>query len=222
VPDAYPLDWPLHWPRTRHFKRRDSKFAKRGFATIRDELVDELRRMGVKRVTLSTDVPLRGDGLPYSGRREPEDCGAAVYFTWRGEPYVIACDSYRRVWENVRAIFKTIEAMRSIERHGASLLLERAVSGFSALPPGDGAPAGSPLEAWWDVLGLAGAAGLEADDLGKIVANPESSLRGALLKMAQSMYRSLLKDAHPDLPGGSEAATKRLNLAMEQAKEQLQ
>ena len=222
MPESYPLDWPIHWPRTRTHKRRDSKFAKHAFEVIRDNLLGELRRLGVKRVTLTTDIPVRGDGMPYSGRREPDDPGAAVYFHWKGEPYVIACDTYRRVWENIRAIAKTIEAIRAIERHGASQLLERAVSGFSALPPGQGAEANAPPpEAWWDVLGLAGNGALEADDLAKVAANPDSPLRGPLLKMAESMYRSKLVDAHPDRPEGSTEATTRLNLAIERAREQL-
>jgi len=34
-------------------------------------------------------------------------------------------EDYKRVEDNTRAIAKTIEAMRAIERHGASQLLER-------------------------------------------------------------------------------------------------
>jgi hypothetical protein len=221
--EPYPLSWPHHWPRTRMHKRRDSKFAKHSFGQIRDGLLAELRRMGVRRVTLTTDIPVRADGLPYSGRREPDDPGAAVYFQWRGEPYVIACDNYRRVWENVKAIGKTVEAMRAIERHGASQLLERAVAGFSALPPGEGSNGESrPREAWWDVLGLASktVSGMGGADLAKIAASPDHPLRPSLLGIAETMYRSKVKAAHPDRGGSTEAMT-RLNGAIAQAREQL-
>jgi hypothetical protein len=213
------LHWPHHWPRTRKFKRRDSKFAKHSFGQIRDALSDELRRMGAKRVLLSTDIPVTQAGLPYSGRREPEEPGAAVYFAWRGEPYVIACDTYVRVWENIKAITKTIEAMRAIERHGASQLLERVFMGFSALPPAGStdAPEAS-TESWWTTLGFDDGVRL---DLGRVVANPDSPLRGALLRTAETMYRFKIQDAHPDRPSGSNEAMTRLNLAIAEARKQL-
>ena len=142
-----------------------------------------------------------------------------MYFDWKGQPFVLACDNYKRVWENAKGISKTIEAMRSIARHGASQLLERAVSGFSALPPA-GEEAERPPPPWWDVLGLAGAAGLTASGLGEIVANPEHLMRTPLLKMAESVYRIHAIDAHPD-KGGSAEEMAALNGAIERAREEL-
>jgi len=94
---------------------------------------------------LSTNVPLRRDGLPYSLQREPEDRGVAVYFLWHGKTMVFACDRWNKVEDNVRAVTKTIEAIRGIERWGASEMMERAFTAFEALPP---------PRSCWDILGV--------------------------------------------------------------------
>lgn len=48
--------------------------------------------------------------------------------------FVIACDAFKTVGNNMAAIVGTIQAIRKIERCGTSALLERAFKGFSALP----------------------------------------------------------------------------------------
>ena len=215
MPEPFPLDWPSSWPRTPRYKRKESRFRANGFGQVRDELFDELRRLGAKRVTLSTGIPLRLDGLPYAGRSEGDDPGAAVYFTWRGKPFVIACDTYPRTWQNVRAMSKTIEAMRAIERHGATQLLERAVSGFSALPPGDGAAADEPPpRPWWEVLGIPKMDGVE---FGALADDERHPMRTPMLKMAEAMFKVKVQEHHPDR-GGSVEAMQELNIAIRQAR----
>ncbi|HYG06495.1 MAG TPA: J domain-containing protein [Stenotrophomonas sp.] len=111
----------------------------------------ELERMGIHDddLVISTNLELRLDGLPRSGQREPADPGVAVYWTdryFRNEPpRCMAIDSYDRVADNLAAVAATLEAMRAIERHGGAAILERAFSGFAALP----SPA---AENWRDVL----------------------------------------------------------------------
>jgi hypothetical protein len=94
--------------------------------------------MGAKEIVVSTNVPTRRDGLPYADAREPADPGVAVYFTHGKRQLVIACDSYSTVRANMRAVGATVEALRAIQRHGATSLLERAFTGFAALPPKGG------------------------------------------------------------------------------------
>lgn len=134
--EAYPLTWPLDRPRTR---MREFGHFKVPFAVARDELLRELERLGARRVIVSSNVPLRRDGLPYADAAEPRDPGVAVYFERVVEgvtrPFVIACDTYQRVKHNLRAIGLTVEALRTIQRHGASSMLEQAFTGFAALPP---------------------------------------------------------------------------------------
>ncbi len=154
-PERFPLSWPLAQPRTR--ARRSSQF-KVGYDQTLRELSDELERVGAASVVVSSNMELRADGMPRAGRHAPGDPGVAVYFTrpmrlasgkTERRPFVVACDGFTSVAENLRAIAKTLEAMRAIERWGSAQLADRAYSGFSALPP---APSERP---WHEILGVA-------------------------------------------------------------------
>jgi hypothetical protein len=187
--EAYPLAWPAGWPRA---KRKSQAAFKATFANARDDLMRELRLMGARYPILSSNVPLRRDGLPYAGQREPEDPGVAVYFMWQGKQMTFACDRWDKVKDNVRAIGKTIEALRGVERWGASDMMERAFSAFEALPAPDGVVALS----CWQILDL----------------QP-----GASEMEVERAYRAKSKVAHPDA-GGSRAEWDQLRAAYDQAK----
>lgn len=164
---AYPLQWPDGWPRTKTHNREDgrSRFQKghwqnRTYTTInttRVQLAEELERLGARNVVLSTNVELRLDGQPYSNRRPPDDPGIAVYFSLDGEPMVMAQDAFQRVPDNIRSLTLAIEGMRQMQRHGGGTMLKRAFSGFTALPPPDQMSmiVTEPPKNWWDVLGVA-------------------------------------------------------------------
>lgn len=191
--DAYPLQWPAGRTRTEAHKREWGRF--KGLpGDIAVGLRDEIQRMGGRQAVISTNRPVRRDGLPYASAKEPDDPGVAVYFERNGDRVCFACDQYDRVWKNMRAIQKTIEAMRGIERWGSKEMLDRAFTGFAALPPPD-----APIEApgpnalprpWNDVLGVAANA-------------PWSEIRSA--------YRERMREA-------SDAEKTSINLAYDQAK----
>jgi hypothetical protein len=195
----YPLYWPLEHPRTS--SRRTARFVV-DFHTARVQLFTELERLHASSVVLSSNVPLRRDGLPMVPDREPTDPGVAVYFSRRKwtqqqghwsepRPFVIACDQYDRVRANLRAIGATIEALRTIERHGSTSMLEQAFSGFAALPP---APTAKP---WREVLGFGpGPVSVEA---------------------VRAQHFALAKQHHPDLAGGSVERMTEINAAVEAA-----
>lgn len=194
---AYPLQWPEGWKRTSSFQRRSATFHRNKKAlSIFDgvqRVMDELGRMGLGRddVVISTNVETRLDGFPRSDRAEPGDAGAAVYWQEKkGGRRVMAIDHYDRVADNLAAIAATLEAMRAIERHGGAAILERAFTGFTALPaPGQGAK-----REWWEVLSV-----------------PRKCTR----EDVKAAYRLLASQYHPDKPGGSHAAMAELNVAQE-------
>lgn len=182
---AYPLQWPEGWPR--HRRRERARFATT-FAKARDALIHEVRLMGGRQIVLSTNVPLRNDGLPYANMREPDDPGVAIYWTTGSrEQRCMACDKWDRVQDNVRALEKSINAMRGLERWGGSHIVNRAFTGFQRLE--------GPSEAWWDILGVA----------------PSAS--GAEVHAA---YRRRRAETHPDR-GGNVDEFRRVQRAYEQA-----
>ena len=79
---AYPLSWPLGWKRTTY--PTYARFGEHSLAYSRDKLIEELHRLGAKNIIISTNIPLRNDGLPRSSYRTPEDKGVVVYFTKEG------------------------------------------------------------------------------------------------------------------------------------------
>lgn len=189
--EAFPLYWPEGWPRTKY--RVHSQF-QQGFGQAREFLFAEIRRMGGMNTVLSTNVPLRNDGLPRANMPNPGDPGAAVYFKHKKHDLVFACDKYFKCTDNVYAIAKTIEAMRGIERWGASELLERAFTGFKALPE-------KGSQAWRDVLGIP----------------PEQFVTRQVI---EDRFRSLIKQQHPDVTGNEadEERVRQLLAAREAAR----
>lgn len=140
---AYPLQWPAGWTRARARKNGDFKVT---FARARDGLMDEIAKLGGRRAVLSSNLQLRQDGLPYAQQPRIADPGIAVYFQYKGKPMCFACDQYRTIEANTRAIQLSIAAIRGLERWGASDMMERAFTGFTALP----APGGTAH--WRDIL----------------------------------------------------------------------
>lgn len=147
---SYPLQWPPHRPRSKH--QRSAKFDT-SLRQARDGLMNNLRLLGAKNVVLSSNLELRLDGIPYANQREPRDAGIAVYFSYCGKSMCFSCDRWNRVRDNVRAIEKTIEAMRGIERWGTGEMVQAAFSGFEALPSPD-AVDDAQHSSWWIVLGV--------------------------------------------------------------------
>lgn len=154
---AFPLHWPEGWTRTAtHLREHGYQFrqgaiepGKYGrslatFAVARDKLFDELRRLGATNPVVSTNHPTDRYGVPTESKRRIADEGVAVYFTMRGRPMVMACDRFDTAAANMRSLGLAIEALRQLDRHGGGTMLERACTGFVALP------SNSP----WDVLGL--------------------------------------------------------------------
>jgi len=193
--DAYPLRWPVGWTRTHRDDRRASIYQV-SFARARDELLRSVRLIGGVDVVISSDIALRRDGLPYANQGEPRDPGIAVYWSQDNQPRVMACDCWRTVRDNLRAVGLTIDALRAIDRSGATQLLERAFTGFAALPANAGVNDNGAPD-WREVFCL----------------SRDTVVNRAQLEM---LYRAMVRDAHPDLAGDNERMV-RLNRARDAA-----
>lgn len=111
---AFPLTWcPPSQERTPINKRASASY-RAGFAKARDDLLDELRLFGADHVVISSNIPLRKDGLPYANFKEPTDPGISVYFRIKKQSYAISCDAWDKAKDNLGAIGKYVAALRMI------------------------------------------------------------------------------------------------------------
>jgi DnaJ-domain-containing protein 1 len=131
----------------------------------------EVARLGGRDLVISSNLPLRRDGMPYANASQPADKGVAVYFNYKKAPMCFACDRWNRIEDNMWAIAKTIDALRGIERWGSGEMVQQAFTGFAALP----AP-----EQPWQVLGVA---------------------HDATKFQIDEAYRRLASEHHPDRGG---------------------
>ena len=200
--EAYPLQWPAGWPRTpahqqqRGWQFKQTRYNTAGaswsgissrtlvtFAKARDQLYEELRKLGAGKVVVSTNHKPDRYGIPTESKRSVGDEGVAVYFQLKGRPMAMACDRFDNAAANMRSLGLAIEAMRQLERHGGGTMMERAFTGFVAIT--------APGKSWWDVLEV----------------RPD-----ATRDVIEANFRRLARDRHPD-QGGTDQAMAELNEA---------
>lgn len=185
--EAYPLCWPIGQKRTEVINT--ANFGKYTLTEVCRQVQDEIRALRGTGIIISTNIPLRKDGLPFIDyqRRSITDKGVAVYFTYKNNQVALACDKWDSIEHNLRAIAKSVEAMRGLGRWGVSEILDRAFTGFKALP--------APSTNCWTVLGI-----------------DETQDRDTVTKA----YKMLARKAHPD-NGGTHDTMSALNQAYEKA-----
>lgn len=193
--EAYPIQWPVGWPRTEKSDRVRAHFSKqvvRSLAVVRDELLNELKLLGAdtESVVINSNMRLRKDGFPVSGQAQPEDVGVVVYFDLNGQPKAFPCDKWDRVEDNMRAISLTINALRGLDRWGSKHMADAAFQGFDALPA-------QSQQGWWSVLRIS---------------------RDALTESVQTQYRSLVMKHHPDRADGDVELFHQIQSAYEEFK----
>lgn len=208
---GYPLHWPVDRARTepdnreraRFSRKSDSGYAKQiSIAQGINRVMDEVRaltrtgqvwRVDPDGVVISCDIQRRkADGLPMSGRRDPDDPGAAVYFELDDAPIVLPCDNYDRLADNLAAIAAHMKALRDQARWKVGNL-QRAYAGYTALP----APGQTTAPGWPEVLGMPADSALED---------------------VEKKYKQLRSAYHPDRPGGDVQKFDTLNKAIVQAR----
>lgn len=99
-------------------------------------------------------------------------------------PLVMARDAFSRVEDNLRSLALAIEYLRGMERHGGAFMMDRAFTGFVALPsPG---ATSQPERPWRVVLNFTDDQVISREDV-------------------QKQYRVMARFAHPDHGGTVEA-----------------
>lgn len=200
----YPLDWPQGYPRIVYRERPRFKTPNLGAAV--QNILEQVRllkgkyRLDEEEVTISSNVPLRNDGLPRADymRSGVKDPGVAVYFKHNKDAVVLCCDRWQSVEQNLKAIAITIEDIRRIERNGVSDFIKRSFTGFKALP------ASTNGRQWWQVL--------------QLPTNGEPIKSVSNIEFVKIQYRELAKLKHPDNPDGSGEAFVELQGAWMEAK----
>lgn len=173
---TFPLQWPLGYERTKY--RIASRFDQ-NMSKAQSLLHKEVERLAATNLIVSTNLRARTDGMLYAAdiNKKIDDPGVAIYFKLKGQETSMCCDQYERVWENMYALAKSIEALRAIDRWGVSEFMKKVFTGFAALP--------SPEESnWWDVLEVAPFASLEE---------------------IKNAYKKKAKQHHPDTGGNAES-----------------
>lgn len=184
--EAFPLQWPAGYPRTKY--PEINRMFEALFGRERDEIVSQLRKMGATDIIISTNIPIKGNGLPYATYSKIDDHGVAVYFKLDKEASVLCCDKWSKIEWNMRAIVKTIDAMRGLDRWGVSEILKRVFTGFKALPE-------ETNGAWWVILGVA---------------------KDATPAQIKKAYYAKAHDTHPDKGGDADEFAK-VNRAYQEA-----
>lgn len=194
-------------------KRLNSRFDSAWSTTV-NELRRELEHLQAADVVFEIGVnarDIRLDGMLRADAR-PSHPGVRVSFQSKHGPLSYTCDNYEcwYAWQgpswqhNVRAIVKTLEALRAIDRYGATKGEQYA--GFKELPAGSGAtPLGGMTKS--EALTIL----RERSDIPALHNTPD------LLAKAHRLARAR---AHPDRNGGDrtlwdqvEQAAKVLGLA---------
>lgn len=184
MPNAHPLDWPKDKARCQH--RKKARFQV-NFAKARDDLLIELERMKAVKIIISSNIPLRQDGLPRADKtliNNLSDPGIAVYFNRKNKAYCLSCDRWDNAKDNMRAIGLHIASIRAQERYGVASIAE-SFSPF-LLPDKVG---------WWSILGIT---------------------ENATKEEIKKAYRRLSLEFHPDR-GGSDEQFQRIRKAYEEA-----
>lgn len=206
----FPLQWPAGWARTEPLKREKALFRVTLTEGIQD-LLYELRLMKADNVVITSDLPTTSKGFPYSNAKV-DNPAIAVWCVIAGSERVFACDRWSTAAANLRAIGKTVEAIRKIGDWGAADMVTRAFSGFAALPPGGQEMAPNPASSkrpWQEVLNVP-----------RETSTGQAPSRTQLLNWARVRHREAIRTAHPDVGGTHERAAE-LNVALQEAEAEL-
>jgi hypothetical protein len=181
---------PAVWPngqRTPEWERRKSPFRSTRSATLGLLEVELYHLEAEEPIVLAAGYhpwEIRLDGLPRANAK-PHDPAVILSFEGSAGPMQFACDTYDTYDANLRAVALTLEALRAVERYGATQRHQQ-YTGWLALPPG-------------------GMSRQQAEAEVRKYAEPGATLEEA--------FRRGAKAVHPGRPGGDSEAWARLDAA---------
>jgi len=186
------IDWPAGWERTDDYHRQSGSKFQASLADTTSEIAAEMDRMGVDEWRASTGsggAYTKSNGLP-KHTANPDDPGFVLRWSKDEEQFAVACDKYRRLRDNARAVYLWVHETRM--RSNRPVQTGEDEFAAARLPSGeDDAVAADPPP--HEVLEV-------AEDA------PEAIVEGA--------YRAKVQDVHPD-KGGSREAFERVQRARE-------
>lgn len=154
LPAPYPIAWPPDRLRIARQNREPDRYGVNTTNAAIDTVDAEVKRWrGQTRAVRLTSWELTTN-LSVRTKGDPDDPAAALWFILAGKDIttgqqlmVLACDRFRKLAQNIRAISLTMERLRLVDDIGAYSLVA-AVEGAKALPPPD------KVIDWREVLGL--------------------------------------------------------------------
>ncbi len=182
-------------------KREASRFDSKWTSTM-DLLGREIDFLGGRDVVLEVDVEdryIRLDGMLRADARASSPA-VVVAFESKHGPMLYRCDRFVSRWyeqgpdwqQNVRAIALTLEALRAVDRYGATETGQQ-YAGFKALPAGRAMPASHmTADEAWSILG-------SFSDVPIATARRDAAADPAVLLLIHKKARAF---AHPDRHGG--------------------
>lgn len=197
---ALPNTWPGR-KRAAEWKPEKSRFKGHNWSRIERELQEEVGRINGKDLTIALDIQnpghFRSDGGIRADAR-PVTSRVVISFTRPdGKKLVFPCDAYGFWQDNVWAVRLSLEALRSVDRHGVTHG-DQQYEGFAALPPAGGSSAMTVDQAFAFVAELSGF---------EEAALVYPSVFAQAVKIAQSR-------AHPD-KGGTDEKFQKLGQAIQ-------
>jgi hypothetical protein len=129
--------WPANRPATPRHQRKGPYAFKASLPQTLDDLEHELEMINARDVAVEIDVEprdLRLNGEPRASMSTRNTPGVVLHFVDRkGQTITMPCDRYDTWQANVRALFLTLQALRAVDRYGATASGEQ-YRGWTALP----------------------------------------------------------------------------------------
>lgn len=203
-----------NWPR-RINPRKRATFRSTWSDTLK-LLERELSKLQAKNIVIQADCTeddIRNDGMLRANAKIKSPT-VILSFQSKFGPLSYPCETYNDWQDNVRAIAKSLEALRSVDRYGVTRRAEQ-YKGWAKLP----GPENTSTDTCWSYQPKQTQPEFTlVSDAADFLANETESHRAfELLKdinLAEDAYRTAVKKHHPDA-GGDPAMFKRATAAIE-------